>query len=48
MTGKAVLQKSTANETEMDLPVNLRNGLYIVKVSNGKQFQLKKIIVDNN
>jgi len=38
----------TAHESELHIPVNLPNGLYIVKISNEKQFQLKRIIIDNN
>ena len=46
--GKTVLSRLTAHESDLHIKVNLPNGTYIVKLSNGKQFQLKKIIVDNN
>jgi hypothetical protein len=46
--GKTVFCRLTAHEPELHIPVNLPNGTYIVKISNGNQFQLKKIIIDNN
>jgi hypothetical protein len=48
MMGKTVFSKLTAYESELHVPVNLPNGTYIVKLSNGKQFHLKKFIIDNN
>jgi hypothetical protein len=48
MMGKMVLSRLTAHEPELHIPVNLPNGMYIVKISNGNQFQLKRIIIDNN
>jgi len=46
--GKTVLSSLTAHESELHIPVNLPNGTYIVKISNEKQSQLKRIIIDNN
>lgn len=46
--GRAVLQKAIAYEPEFQLPVTLSNGVYYVKISNEKQFQLKKITILNN
>ena len=46
--GKTVISRLRADESELHIPVNLPNGMYIVKISNGKQFQLKRIIIDNN
>jgi enterochelin esterase-like enzyme len=48
ITGKTVLSRLTAYESELHMQVNLPNGIYIVKLSNEKQFQLKRIIIDNN
>jgi len=48
ITGKTVLSKLTAYESELHIPVNLSSGVYIVKISNEKQFQLKRIIINNN
>jgi hypothetical protein len=42
--GNKVLRRLTAYESELHMPVNLSNGIYIVKISNEKQFQLKKIL----
>ena len=46
--GKTVLSRLTAHESELHIPVNLPNGMYLVKISNEKQFRLKRIIIDNN
>ena len=46
--GKTVLSRLTAYESELNIQVNLPNGMYIVKISNEKQSQLKRIIIDNN
>lgn len=46
--GKSVLIKAITYEPELHLPVNLLKGMYIVKFSNEKQVQFKRIIVDNN
>ena len=46
--GKTVFTKLTTYESELHVQVNLPNGTYIVKLSNGKQFHLKKFIIDNN
>jgi hypothetical protein len=46
--GKTVLSRLTAHESELHIPVNLPNGMYLVKISNEKQFQLKRIIINNN
>jgi hypothetical protein len=46
--GKTVLSRLTAHEPVLHIPVDLPNGTYIVKISNGKQFQLKRIIIENN
>jgi len=46
--GKTVLNRLTTHEPELHIPLNLPNGMYIVKISNGKQFQLKRFIIENN
>ena len=46
--GKTVLSRLTAHKPELHIPLKLPNGMYIVKISNGKQFQLKRIIIENN
>ncbi len=47
--GNIVLSRSTADYgSEIHFPVNLPDGMYIVKFSNEKQVQQKKIIIDNN
>ncbi len=45
--GKVVLSKSVVCEPELHLPVNLENGIYILKISNEEVFRLKKIIIKN-
>lgn len=48
ITGKTVFSKLTAQEPDLHVQVNLPKGLYVVKISNEKQYQLKRIIIDNN
>ncbi|MFW6371303.1 MAG: carbohydrate-binding protein [Bacteroidota bacterium] len=48
INGKTVLSKSPAFESELHIPVNLPNGMYILKISNEKVFKLKKIIIKNH
>jgi hypothetical protein len=43
--GNTVLHRLTAYESELHIPVSLSNGMYILKISNDKQFQLKKIVI---
>ncbi len=47
-TGKVVLSTKTIFQPELHLPVNLANGVYMVKVSDEKQSQMKKVTVMNN
>ncbi len=47
MIGNIVFSRSTDNEPTIQLGMNLPNGIYFVKISNEKQFQLKKIIIEN-
>ena len=46
--GKTVFSKLTPYQSELHVPVNLPNGTYIVKLTNEKQFHLKKFIINNN
>lgn len=45
--GKTVFSKLTAQEPDLHVQVNLPKGLYVVKIGNEKQYQLKQIIIDN-
>jgi enterochelin esterase-like enzyme len=46
MLGKTVFSKSTAYEPELHVQVNLPNGTYFVRISDGKQFHLQKIMIN--
>ncbi len=46
-TGKNVLSTKISFEPELYLPVNLANGVYMVKVSNENQSQMNKVAVTN-
>jgi len=46
--GKIVLSKSVQYEPELNLPISLTNGAYIVKISNGLKYQEKRIIINKN
>ncbi len=46
VTGKIVLSNSVDRDQEHHIKLNLSNGIYIVKISDEKQFYLKRIIVD--
>jgi len=48
MLGKVVLSKEILFDPELLLPVNLVNGVYMIKVSNENQYQMKKVAVMNN
>ncbi len=48
LTGKVVLSTKAAFEPELYLPVNLANGVYMFRISNEKQSQIKKVTVTNN
>jgi len=47
MTGNVVLLEFTSIGSEIQLPANLVNGVYLVKISHGNQYRIKKIIVQN-
>ena len=47
MSGRTVLRKAVTYEPELRVPVNLSNGMYLVKMSNGKQSQIQRILVVN-
>jgi poly(3-hydroxybutyrate) depolymerase len=48
MMGKAVMSKSIPYVPELQLPVSLTNGVYILKISNGQDHQEKNIVIFNN
>lgn len=46
MKGNIVLLKLLSDfKSELKMPVNLSNGLYLVKISDGNRFSIKKIVV---
>lgn len=45
MAGKTLLKKQVVYEPELQIPVSLNNGIYLVKMNNGKQSQIQRIIV---
>lgn len=45
--GKTLMSRTIPYEPEFHLPVSLTNGVYILKISNEKEHQLIKIIIDN-
>lgn len=45
MTGNVILLKFTPKGSEIQIPANLVNGVYLVKISNGNQYRIKKVIV---
>jgi len=45
--GRMVNSKLTTGEPVLRVPVHLSDGIYLVKISNAKQYQLKKFIVAN-
>ena len=47
LTGKTVLSHELNYSSKTAFPVNLPDGIYIVKISNDKQFQLRKIVIKN-
>lgn len=46
--GKIVLSRSVLYEPELRIPISLKNGAYIVKISNGLKYQEKRIIINRN
>lgn len=45
--GNLLISKPTTLEMVSKIPVHLSEGMYFVKISNDKEFQLKKIVVTN-
>ena len=45
LKGNVVLSRSINYEPKIQLPVSLIDEMYVVKISNDKQSQLKKIVV---
>jgi|GEM_PF-100848 len=48
LMGSVVLSRSIAYMPKLHLPISLPDGMYIVTISNEKQFQLKKVVVKCN
>lgn len=48
MVGRTVLSRTLAYEPVRHIPVNLPEGIYFVRVGNGKQSHLQKIIIRSN
>lgn len=48
LAGNSVLIDSKPNYPETILPVNLKDGLYIIKLSNENQYHLEKIVIQND
>jgi hypothetical protein len=46
--GTTVMSRSIVYEPELHLPVSLTNGIYILKLSNGKDYHLKNIVINND
>jgi uncharacterized repeat protein (TIGR02059 family) len=46
-TGNLVMSQATAGEPVLHVPVHLPSGTYCVRISDGGQYQLKKIVVAN-
>jgi hypothetical protein len=47
VTGNLVISVSTGGEPVLHIPVNLSEGIYFVKISNGNQYLFKKIVISN-
>lgn len=45
ITGNVVLSRFSTSASEIQLPANLINGTYLVKISKGSQYRIKKIII---
>jgi hypothetical protein len=41
------MSRTTAGEPVLRIPIDLADGIYVLKISNITQYQLKKIIVVN-
>lgn len=48
VVGTKVISSETNGESDLRIPVQLADGIYLVKISDEKQYQLRKIIVKNN
>lgn len=48
IVGTKVISCATNGESDLRIPIQLPNGIYLVKISDEKQYQLTKIIVKNN
>lgn len=48
IVGNKVISCATSGESDLRIPVQLSDGIYLVRISDDKQSQLTKIIVKNN
>jgi len=48
MTGNTVVSKVVDYNTDLAMPLSLPNGSYILKISDEKEIQTRKIIIQNN
>ncbi|MDD3161989.1 MAG: carbohydrate-binding protein [Bacteroidales bacterium] len=48
IVGAKVISCATNGESDLRIPVQLPNGIYLVKISDEKQYQLIKMMVKNN
>ncbi len=46
--GTLLISKATAGETIVRLPLQLVSGMYLVKITNEKEYKVKKIEISNN
>jgi hypothetical protein len=47
ITGNVVYRQTRSFNNEMHVPIDLSSGIYMVRINDGKNFLLKKIIVNN-
>lgn len=47
MAGKRIIQNSVAYQNKLQMPVNLLNGVYVLKISNDIESVFRKIVIDN-
>lgn len=47
-SGTLLISRATAGETIVRLPLQLVNGIYLVKITNEKEYKVKKIEISNN
>lgn len=48
MLGSTVVRKDVDYNVELEIPISIPDGSYILKISNDKEIQNRKIIIQNN